>query len=97
LRVRMQQIASTTQAVLTFLQTHPKVEKIYYPHTMLANNQMRGASGLLTIQLRVADVAAVARFCDALKRFLMTVSWGGYESLNKQGRSPGSAGVAVAV
>ena len=28
-----------------------------------------------------ADVAAVERVCDALERFLMTVSWGGYESL----------------
>ena len=27
------------------------------------------------------DVAGVERFCDALERFLMTVSWGGYESL----------------
>jgi cystathionine beta-lyase/cystathionine gamma-synthase len=23
----------------------------------------------------------VERFCDALQRFLMTISWGGYESL----------------
>ncbi len=42
---------------------------------------MTGASGLLSIQLRVDSVAAVERFCDALQRFLMTVSWGGYESL----------------
>ena len=27
------------------------------------------------------DVPAVERFCDGLERFLMTVSWGGYESL----------------
>ena len=29
----------------------------------------------------LADVDGVERFCDALGRFLMTVSWGGYESL----------------
>ncbi|WP_300618136.1 PLP-dependent transferase, partial [Dokdonella sp.] len=40
-----------------------------------------GASGLLTLDLRVQDVAGVERFCNALERFLMTVSWGGYESL----------------
>ena len=36
---------------------------------------------MLSIELDVTGVAAVERFCDALKRFLMTVSWGGYESL----------------
>jgi cystathionine beta-lyase/cystathionine gamma-synthase len=87
LQVRMQRIAATTQQVLAFLQAHPRIERIYYPHSeanpqfALVQEQMRGASGLLTIALRADDVAGVARFCDALKRFLMTVSWGGYESL----------------
>jgi len=35
----------------------------------------------LTLELDASDVASVERFCDSLKRFLMTVSWGGYESL----------------
>src|SRR5450432_350730 len=87
LSVRMQHIAETTRQVLAFLESHEKIAKIYYPHApsnpqfALAQEQMRGASGLLTIQLRVDDVAGVERFCNALKRFLMTVSWGGYESL----------------
>jgi cystathionine beta-lyase/cystathionine gamma-synthase len=38
------------------------------------------ASGLLSIEL-ATDVAGVERFCDALERFLMAASWGGYESL----------------
>jgi len=87
LPVRMQRIAATTQQVLTFLQSQPKIEHIYYPHDSgsaqfgLAQAQMRGASGLLTIDLRAEDVAGVERFCNALERFLMTVSWGGYEAL----------------
>ena len=87
LSVRMERIARTTSEVLAFLQTHEKVEKIYYPHDAsnpqfaLTQTQMRGASGLLTLALRVGDVGSVERFCNALKRFLMTVSWGGYESL----------------
>ncbi|MEP6484584.1 MAG: PLP-dependent aspartate aminotransferase family protein [Rudaea sp.] len=87
LGVRMERIAATAQKILAFLESHPKVEKVYYPHSKanpqfaLAQKQMRGASGLLTLQLRVDDVVAVERFCDALDRFLMTVSWGGYESL----------------
>ena len=87
LPIRMQRIAATTQQVLAFLQGHPRIEKVYYPQSAsnpqfgLAQQQMRGASGLLTIQLCATDIAGVERFCNALKRFLMTVSWGGYESL----------------
>jgi len=87
LQVRMQRIAATTRNVLAFLEKHPRVEKVYYPHSTanpqfaLTQEQMHGASGLLTIVLRAEDVAGVERFCNALERFLMTVSWGGYESL----------------
>ena len=87
LPIRMQRVAETARQVLAFLEGHTKIEKVYYPQATshpqfgLAQAQMHGASGLLTIQLRVDDVAGVERFCDALKRFLMTVSWGGYESL----------------
>jgi cystathionine beta-lyase/cystathionine gamma-synthase len=87
LAIRMERVARTTRDVLAFLSDHAKVERVYYPHDAsnpqfrLTQAQTRGVSGLLTVQLRVPDIAAVERFCDALKRFLMTVSWGGYESL----------------
>ncbi|HZP65823.1 MAG TPA: aminotransferase class I/II-fold pyridoxal phosphate-dependent enzyme [Rudaea sp.] len=87
LPVRMQRVAATTARVLGFLEKHPKIEKVYYPQAQsnpqlgLVEAQMRGASGLLTLDLRASDVAGVERFCNALTRFLMTVSWGGYESL----------------
>ena len=87
LSIRMQRIAATTQQVLAFLEAHPRIRRVYSPHARshaqpaLAERQLRGASGLLTIELDAADIAAVERFCNALTRFLMTVSWGGYESL----------------
>jgi cystathionine beta-lyase/cystathionine gamma-synthase len=87
LQIRMQRVAQTTQQVLAFVKGHARVEHVYYPtdtsnpQFALSQQQMRGGSGLLTLRLRVDDVAGVERFCDALKRFLMTVSWGGYESL----------------
>lgn len=87
LPIRMQRIAATTAAVLEFLQAHPRVRQVYSPRASsnpqlaLSERQLRAASGLLTIDLDAADVAAVERFCDGLTRFLMTVSWGGYESL----------------
>ncbi len=87
LPIRMERIASTSAKVLPFLESHPRVRRLYSPLAQanpqlgLTERQLRGASGLLTIELDAPDVAAVERFCNALERFLMTVSWGGYESL----------------
>jgi cystathionine beta-lyase/cystathionine gamma-synthase len=87
LQVRMQRIAATSADVLAFLESHPKVRKVYSPRAIgnpqlaLTERQLRGASGLMTIELDAPDVPAVERFCDGIERFLMTVSWGGYESL----------------
>ncbi len=87
LPVRMERIAATTQRVLAWLEAHPKVEHIWYPQAAsnpqlaLSERQLRGASGLLSFTLRCSSTRAVERFCDALERFLMSVSWGGYESL----------------
>ena len=87
LQVRMQRIATTATEVLAFLESHPKVRRVYSPRATgnaqleLSERQLRGASGLMTIELDAPDVPAVERFCDGLERFLMTVSWGGYESL----------------
>jgi cystathionine beta-lyase/cystathionine gamma-synthase len=87
LPIRMERIAATTTRILSFLEAHPRVRQVYSPRARdnpqlgLGSRQLHGASGLLTIELDAADVAAVERFCDGLARFLMTVSWGGYESL----------------
>ena len=87
LPIRLRQIAATTQAVIAFLRSHPKVERIWYPHDSadrqfaLSERQTEGASGLLSFTIRCDSTLAIERFCDALQRFLMTVSWGGYESL----------------
>jgi len=87
LAIRMERIAKTSADVLAFLESHPKVRRVYSPRATgnaqldLTERQLRGASGLMTIELDAPDVPAVERFCDGLERFLMTVSWGGYESL----------------
>ncbi|MBX3701583.1 MAG: aminotransferase class I/II-fold pyridoxal phosphate-dependent enzyme [Dokdonella sp.] len=87
LQVRIERIARTTREVLAYLEAHPRVRQVHSPQASanpqlaLSQRQLRGASGLLTIELATGEVAAVERFCDALTRFLMTVSWGGYESL----------------
>lgn len=87
LAVRMQRVAASTMTVLAYLENHPRVRRVYAPHARdcaqaeLTRRQLKHASGMLSIDLDVVDVASVERFCDALQRFLMTVSWGGYESL----------------
>jgi cystathionine beta-lyase/cystathionine gamma-synthase len=87
LPLRMQRIAETTAQVLAFLEHDPRVRRVYSPRAAdnpqlgLSERQLRGASGLLTIDLDTEEIPAVERFCDSLARFLMTVSWGGYESL----------------
>lgn len=87
LAVRMERVAATTLRVIEFLESHPKVRHVHHPHASdnpqlgLTRRQLTGASGMITIDLGADSIAAVEGFCDALKRFLMTVSWGGYESL----------------
>jgi len=87
LPIRMQRIAETTIQIIAYLENHPRISKIYYPHyktntqILLSQQQLHGVSGLFSVELYVDDVASVERFCNSLQHFLMTVSWGGYESL----------------
>lgn len=86
LEVRMQRIAASTERVLAFLEGHRRVRRVFHPHASgydqpaLTRAQLRLASGLLSIELDT-DLDGVERFVDALERFLIAVSWGGYESL----------------
>lgn len=87
LPIRMERIEKTTQKVVEFLETHPKIESIIYPfhpsfpQYELAKKQMRGCGGLFSIILKTKDKTQISNFIDKLDRFLMAVSWGGYESL----------------
>jgi cystathionine beta-lyase len=87
LPVRMERISSTALQVASWLEVHPKVGQIFYPFLMsnpqydLARKQMKKGAGQFSILLATTDVAAIERFCDSLKRFLMAASWGGHESL----------------
>ncbi|PIE34876.1 cystathionine beta-lyase [candidate division KSB3 bacterium] len=87
LPVRMRQHQQNTAEVLRFLQNHPHIEALYYPfhpsHPQyeLAQQQMRGGSGLFSFQLKTREIEAIERFTNALKYFKRAVSWGGYESL----------------
>jgi len=87
LDLRVNRSADNAAKVARFLEAHPKVKRVHWPglesHPQhdLAKRQMTRVAGLMSIELDAPDEAAVERFCDSSERFLIAVSWGGYESL----------------
>jgi cystathionine beta-lyase/cystathionine gamma-synthase len=87
LPARLDRITSTTNEVVLFLKSHPKVDLVIFPfddkfeQIRLAREQMKGACGLITFTLRNGTLDSITRFCDSLKHILIAVSWGGHESL----------------
>ena len=87
LELRVNRSAENAEQVARFLEAHPKVKRVHWPFLeshpqhALARRQMKRCGGLMTIELDAEDEAAVERFCDNLRRFLIAVSWGGFESL----------------
>ncbi len=86
LPLRIRHVSETTVEVIEAVQDHPRIRRIFYPggngdaQAELAQRQMLGATGMFSLELD-CDIAGVEVFCDALQRFLLTCSWGGYESL----------------
>lgn len=87
LELRVKRSAESAFQIAEYLEKHPKVEMVLYPFLpsfpqyALAKQQMRGAGGLLTIYLKTDSIEKVEAFFHRLQRFLLAVSWGGYESL----------------
>lgn len=87
LELRVHRSADSADKVAHFLDAHPKVKQVNwpflesFPQQALAKKQMKRCAGLMSIRVNAADMAGVERFCNALKYFLLAVSWGGYESL----------------
>lgn len=87
LPIRLEKSGQNAAKVVEFLENHPKTEKVYYPFSPshpqydLARKQMKAGTGMFTLAIKAENIDTVERFCNALKRFLLAVSWGGYESL----------------
>ena len=87
LPARFDRITASTKKVLAFLKQHPSIEELIFPldpsfpQYELAQKQMTGACGLITIILRAKKMDAIVNFCEGLQHILMAVSWGGHESL----------------
>lgn len=87
LDLRIRRSNETAMKIADYFHNHPKVEKMLFPlHPLfpqydLAKKQMSGCGGLITIKLKAENKTQVAAFADKLSRFMIAVSWGGYESL----------------
>ena len=90
LALRMERHNANGLALARFLESHPRVEKVYYPgleshpYHAIAARTMRGCGGLVTFLVRDADWRATADVVDAVRIPRIGPSLGGVESLNEQ-------------
>ncbi|HEY4235598.1 MAG TPA: aminotransferase class I/II-fold pyridoxal phosphate-dependent enzyme [Lacipirellulaceae bacterium] len=88
--LRMQRHNENGQRVAEFLESHPRIEQVFYPglksHPQheLALRHMRGYGGLVTFMIKDADWRATAAVVDAVKIPRIAPSLGGVESLIEQ-------------
>ena len=86
LHLRMKAHCDNAQALAEWLQTHDGVAEVIYPglashpHHGLAQRQMDGFGGMLSIRLK-GGFEAAKRFCERLELFTLAESLGGVESL----------------
>jgi len=87
--LRMEHHNRAGLAIARMLETHPKIERVWYPgleshpDRKIAKGQMKGFGSVVTFLLRGND-AKTRRFIDSLELFLITPSLGGSESLVTQ-------------
>ena len=90
LALRMERHNANGLAVARFLESHPRVEKVWYPgleshpYHAVAARSMRGYGGLVTFLVKDADWEATARVVDAARIPRIGPSLGGVESLIEQ-------------
>ncbi len=86
LHVRMKQHDENARMLASFLDKHPKVEKVIYPgleshpEHALAKKQASGFGGMISIYVK-SDLAGTRKFLENLKVFTLAESLGGVESL----------------
>lgn len=86
LHLRMKAHCDNAQALAEWLQTHSAIEKVIYPglashpHKALAQRQMDGFGGIISITLK-GGFEAAKRLCERTELFTLAESLGGVESL----------------
>jgi cystathionine gamma-synthase len=86
LAVRMERHSSNALTIARFLESHPAIEKVYYPGLeshpghALAAAQMSAFGGMLSVAFRGGEAAA-RLFAESMHLFQLAESLGGVESL----------------
>ncbi len=86
LAVRMREHSANAQRLAEYLETHPKVERVYYPglpsHPQyeVAKRQMSMPGGMLSFDIAGGEEAAL-KFVSCTRVFALAESLGGVESL----------------
>ncbi|RLV59322.1 aminotransferase class V-fold PLP-dependent enzyme [Parashewanella curva] len=86
LDVRVQRHCDNAEKVADFLESHPKVAKVYYPGldshqgSEFIGTQMQRAGGVMAFELE-ADLKSSMKFVNSLELFSIAVSLGDAESL----------------
>ena len=89
LGVRVRQQNETTQLVAEYLESHPAIDRVYYPGLKshpdhdIALAQMDGFGGVVSFEVN-GDLETAAQFVDALEIPYIAPSLGGVESLIEQ-------------
>lgn len=87
LHLRVQQHCRNAQAVAEFLETHPAVDKVYYPglkthlNHNIAKKQSKGFGGIVSFTLKNNTEAAATAFVTSTNYFKLAESLGGVKSL----------------
>ena len=103
LAVRMDRHQHNAAILAQRLQAHPAIEKVFYPglpeheHHALAQRQMRGFGGVVSVYLRQDSRAAANSVIKNLQLVQMASSLGGVESLVNHSASQSHSGMSRAL
>ncbi len=87
LHVRMQRHCENGKAIAAYLQSHPKIEKVYWPgfedhpNHEIARKQMDDFGGMISFVTKGNDYQEAIKIVERLKIFTLAESLGGVESL----------------
>jgi cystathionine beta-lyase len=87
LPLRIKQHSANAQAVAEFLQSHPEVDKVYYPglptheNHEVAKRQSKGFGGIISFTLKEDTESAANDFVTNTRLFKLAESLGGVKSL----------------
>ncbi len=89
LGLRMERHNSNGMEIARYLESHPKVKRVYYPglpghpQHSIAKKQMKGFGGVVSFELN-GDFKTTMKFVDSLEMCLLAASLGGAETLVTQ-------------